>query len=618
MTERPARWICDELPPSEARRGGDPAEHAFKHDLDTFVREVVQNANDQRVGDKAPEVHFAFHALEGDELTTFLDHLAWSTLEPHLKGAADARGGRSIRRSLEELTKTKRLLLLTIEDRNTVGLLGDESSDDSHFRALCKDTLYSHKQQDIAAGGSYGLGKSVLWSFSGLSTVLFNSVLQTHPRGKKSPRLIGRTELPSHVVGKKGYTGSGWFGVPARRAKGERAESLWSLTAALESRGLYLHRNENATGTTILIVGFRDPTLDEAFDPGGFGERIRAAGATWFWPAMETKSPGLTISANEVMADASTDADIRPFVECWRQRRSRRATLEQPGHVVIRPITVELPAGQDGTKKTRATALLVVRLAEETSTSQYLGHVAMFRGPGMVVKYWNRAGAAHGMRPFHAILACGVARAPEAPTEEDQRFERFLRDAEPPGHDEWHSTSALKEGWKLGYKKALDLLKERVTQELRDLLVPKPSAGSRGPERLQKRFPIGKRGTRKVDDSPFNITGLAASFEGGRWTFAGTVQPTAATSGPWQASIGLRELGDRGARLEPVLIESLEVETAEVALAFDGEVVRIDAPAGTEAVPFSGTSVAMDAVRGAAEVVLDVSGSLVARGADAG
>ena len=36
------RWVFDPLPASGARRGGDPSEHAFRHDLETFVREVEQ------------------------------------------------------------------------------------------------------------------------------------------------------------------------------------------------------------------------------------------------------------------------------------------------------------------------------------------------------------------------------------------------------------------------------------------------------------------------------------------------------------------------------------------------------------------------------------------------
>ena len=60
-------------------------------------------------------------------------------------------------------------------------------SGESHFRALCKDVLFSHKRSE-SAGGSYGLGKSVLWTFSGLTTVIFNSVPKDVPKGTASLR----------------------------------------------------------------------------------------------------------------------------------------------------------------------------------------------------------------------------------------------------------------------------------------------------------------------------------------------------------------------------------------------------------------------------------------------
>ena len=79
-------WIFDDLPPSGARRGGDPSEHAFKQDLDTFVREVIQNANDQSRGH--PEVLFSFKELSGPELTAFQHALDWATLTEHIRATA--------------------------------------------------------------------------------------------------------------------------------------------------------------------------------------------------------------------------------------------------------------------------------------------------------------------------------------------------------------------------------------------------------------------------------------------------------------------------------------------------------------------------------------------------
>lgn len=606
-----AEWIFDALPPSGARRGGDPAEHAFTRNLDTFVREVVQNANDQRIGDQAPEVSFRFNELTGSELDVFLSKLSWTTLEPHLRAAGETRGGRAVGRFLKELDRTRRLLTLTIEDRYTVGLTGDESAEDSHFRALCKDTLYSHKRSH-AAGGSYGLGKSVLWAFSGLSTVLFNSVLHEHPKGRKSPRLIGRTELPSHKLEKRWFSGSGWFGEPVRAAGGPRAESIWHLSASLEARDLYLKREKRATGTSILLAGFRDPATEGELVVSALDERILQAAARWFWPAAEMDNPGLRIRAGERDASAEDIAALRPFVECWRGRKSRRTELEQPGDVVSRSIPLELPARRDDGSSVRGEVLLVVRLAAEDHDRALTGHVALFRGPGMVLKYWDRTGIAQGMRPFHAILATGEARDPAAPTDADREIERFLRDAEPPGHDDWLSTPALKENWKPGYAKALEQLKDRVGQELRDLLMPRPSYGARGPERLQKRFPIGKRGGRQAEPSAFRFANLNASFWGLRWRFSGTVRPSKRSDRAWEASVVLRELGDGGQALELLGIAAITLETEGARASIERGVARIHAPASTDAVTFHGTSSPIDAADGTpCEIALEV-GSRIA------
>ena len=611
MSAHPApEWVFDRLPPSGARRGGDPAEHAFKHDLDTFVREVVQNANDQRIGDKAPEVYFQFNELEGKALAAFLEKLAWPTLEPHLRAAGATRGGRAVGQVLGELNRSHKLLLLTVEDRHTVGLLGDEEEEDSHFRALCKDTLYSHKQSQIAAGGSYGLGKSVLWSFSGLSTVLFNSVLKSDPKGRKSPRLIGRTELPSHRVEEQGYGGSGWFGRSVKVDRGVRAESIWSLVASLDARELFLKREQSATGTSILIVGFRDPTVDEDETTASLSERMRKASARWFWPAMEMNTPGLRISADQCSASPDSIPALLPFVECWRGRSSRRETLDHPGDVVTRKLSIDLPPRRDHSRSTRAEVLLAVRLASEGARLDGGGHVAMFRGPGMVVKYWDRSSVAQGMRPFHAILACGEAREPGEVTEADKELERFLRDAEPPGHDDWDSTPALKENWKRGYKKALELLKAQVTQALRELLTPKPSHGSRGPERLQKRFPIGRRGPSEPTDSAFRFSDLRAVFDGTRWDFTAAVRPVQRTNEGWIATVSLREIGDSGVRLELIPIAELAVETEGARSIIEQDQVRIVAGTGVKEVCFRGSSLPVSRYGPAAELVLEVAGRL--------
>lgn len=596
--------MFDRLPPSGARRGGDPAEHVFRHDLDTFAREVIQNANDQRVGD--PRVDFTYELLKGVELQAFLDALAFNELEPHLDAASTGRAGRRVRETLATLRGKKELALLRIEDRNTHGLTGAEDSTDSHFRALCKDTLFSQKRSD-SAGGSFGLGKSVLWAFSGLSTVVFNSIPRECPDGLKPPRLIARAELPSHEVKGRDFGGSGWFGNRVTNPGGERAESMWGLAAGTVAHELRIRRKQLDSGTTILILGFREPAADTEESQGRVESRLLAAAHTWFWPAMSFEGRRLSVAVGAQPDAPPQESEVaRPFWECWQGRRSQRTTLEEAGDVVVRELPIDLPATRAGDKAVRGEVRLVVRLAPERSADPLLGHVALFRGAGMVVKYLDRRALVSLGRPFHAVLACGEARLPEAPTATDRAVETFLRLAEPPGHDEWESSDALKETYQRGYAKALSDLKDRVTATLRELLVPRAELGTRGPERLMRRFPLGAQGRPAGTPTEFHFGKFTARLADGTWRFSGDISPSR-PGGRWRARIRLSEAGEDGAVLGEIPIAGLELSAGSVRL--ESGVAYVEVPRGAESTAFSGVSGPVAVGERATALDLEVTGS---------
>jgi hypothetical protein len=616
MKQSQIRWIFDPLPASQTRRGGDPAEHAFQHDIDTFVREVIQNANDQAV--TQPQVIFRLRDIHGKGLAKFLNAMDWPTLSSHLGSVAHKHLG--LQGFLKELDRSSCMRILVIEDRNTIGLEGDELHGESHFRALCKDTLYSHKQAELGAGGSYGLGKSVLWSFSGLSTVLFNSVLRNKPRGRLPPRLIGRAELPSHAVpenGRRWFTGSGWFGqASGTGVYDEHAESLWGPQAAERAKALYLSRDGHS-GTSILILGFRDPTADEKQELGQLATAIRRAALRFFWPAMhmDGKSLQVLVGVDDDDADVA-NIDVYPelgaFVQCYTRRAQPSSRLDEPGDIVTKEIELEIPARRDARtkKKQRCKLELSVRIPLDEECGEDTGHVAMFRGAGMVLKYWNRRNMAIEMPAFHATLACGLARDPGNSTGADRALEDFLRAAEPPGHDQWLVTPRLSETYESGSKTALLALHARVNQALRDLLTAKPRQGQQGPERLRKLFPIGPRGGKGSAPSAFHFSELHARLVDGRWQFSGEIQPTDAGS-PWQAVIELRELGDDGGTVEIIAVERVKVSTRGVVSRIHDGKVELSAPARVPSAAFSGTSVALGKGRAwQGELSLEVTGSV--------
>jgi hypothetical protein len=553
MARSDAQWVFDPTPPSGARSGGDIAGRAFRPEIPIFVREVLQNARDQHLADGEPvSVLFHLQHIRGRDLDAFLDALDWSTLHAHLKAASSQPNGGSIRQRLRVLQKTHELLLLCVHDGHTTGLLGGETGE-GNFAALCRDRLFSHKQEETS-GGTHGLGKAVLWRFSSLSTVTFCSTLSAVPESQQNPRFIGRTNLPWHQVGRVNYAGEGWFGRRAETDAGLRAESIWGAAATETSERLRLRRmNLFGSGTSIGIVGFHEPA-EESHEPREIMSRIASAAAESFWASLKTEARvgrdaptalRVRIRLDDVEEEQVADfTSVQPFVDAFERYREGNlgTSLEVPGDVVALPIPFKLPGTADGKRSAEAVAQLVVRLAESPSAgSEHLNSVACLRGAGMVVQYKSFGRLSLSARPFHAVLLTGLARDPGAPTDSDRALEAFLRAAEPPEHDQWTTTVRLKEEYQRGYRKALDDLFEAVRRALRDAVSERISTGTVGPDLLARKFPIGPREGGGRSKVPFHFRNLSGALNAdGAWSFSGEVWADLERPHAWEVVIDLR------------------------------------------------------------------------------
>lgn len=541
-------WVFDPALPSGAQTGGNVAEYAFRPDIETFVREIIQNVLDNiSTGADKAEVLFRLIQLKGPILNRFLQAILWMELKPHIVGAGRERNGQRFVQALENLETNHSLLILVVEDRYTTGLIGSEKGD-SNFAALCRNTLYSSKPSETS-GGSYGLGKAVLWLFSDLSTVLFNSVLERENGLGTSPRFIGRSELPWHQVGNREFDGSGWLGLKSSDAGGrEWAKSLWSPRSADLASKLFLER-DSVSGTSILVVGFRNPA-DEDQEPKVMAQEMIDATAKNFWPSiinskLAVKVEVVDAAKNHTSFSGTVDnEDISPeFAACWNAYRNGRTLqeLKNPGDVVEVPIELTIPPRVDGSSsQLSAEASLVVRLAEENSqTKTELNQVAFFRGTGMVVKHESYNRLSITQRPFHGILVCGKAR--RSSTENDTALDEFLRAAEPPEHKSWDVTVRLKETYKPGYRKLLVDMENQVRDRLRELVTGKAPGGTDGPRLLMNLFPLGNKS--KPPPPPpthFKVKEQRAKFVNGRWEFSGHIEVKSELKKKWKAEIDLK------------------------------------------------------------------------------
>lgn len=591
-----AEWFFFSGGPGAPRYGDDPTKHAVDHDTEAFVREVLQNANDQGLDNSDPvEVTFRFVTLSGKEKESFIQSLGWNDgLGTRISSVARSERGRRYEEVLERIDNPEaELRLLVVEDRNTTGLSG-EWDEDSNYAALVRDELYSSKQDDTA-GGSYGLGKSVLWTFSGASTVIFNSYLNHGPRADDSPRVIGRSKLPTHKISGDNttYQGAGWLCRPSETEDGVRPESVWGAEASEFADNLHIDR-PSESGTSAMVVEYRDPTRDERPDLDELAQEFVEASVKYFWPAIERGDLEVTVETEEETIEAAVDSipAIRPFVECYTSRFSEGASLENPGDVAGLDIPVELPSRADNMETPNGSVRLSARLASPADDDTYLNSVALFRGAGMVVKYYDQSRVAYGDRNFYGVLAAGEARPDGPVTEEDQEIDRFLRFSEPPEHDEWESTENLREQYKQGFRTTLDDMFGTMRDGLRHLLSKNVGSETLS-DNVLNRFPIhgtgSPRSTTTQPEPAFDIQSTSG-FDADHWFFSGQIEVTLEEFKEWTAEVSLTQVGEDGSKLKEIPVEEVDVSDDRINVQYDNKAALLRTDADVQELRFEGKS----------------------------
>ena len=505
-----ASWGFRLAPRDGGRDYGNANVWSFDPGLEVLVREVLQNTQDAALTpERKVEVAFRIIRLAGSDKQDFLAALKWPDLQKHLEASAASgqKLGTLLRDGLDRLEADDELLLLVIEDSGTTGLTGPERGK-GNFTALCRNNLDSNK--DATKGGAFGLGKAVLWRASRLSTVMFCSHLSQPEEDRSQFRVIGRCELAWHKVGSDEYAGPAWFG--RREAGTEAATSFWDNETL--ARDLYLDRE--GSGTSVCVIGFHDASSDRDRSPIDLAQDLVRAAAENFFPALVAGKLAVRV---EVYDSRRQFADRRPafsqevspdeftptHIKMLRAYRDG-ATVERVGdngEVASRAVILGVPKRTVDPKHSEQehTAVLLVTAADEDAISgdgrvERVNHLAMFRGPGMVVQLKSMQGVCLGARPFHALLLCG--KAPEfvggesrPSLQADNAAEQFLRTAEPPSHNQWTATPDLKAVYARGCKTKLDQFLKAAIEAVRELVKPVPKDTGDGPQSIKELFRIG-------------------------------------------------------------------------------------------------------------------------------
>lgn len=581
-------WVFDPTPVSGARKGGNAAEYGFEGTIDTLVRETIQNSMDAR----RPEVQqvairFRMIELSGEKMQSFLDAMAWDSLRDNLERVS--RNGESIQRAIEEMYEKDRILLLCIEDRGTHGLTGSEKrendSDTNRFSALVRDELYSDKDTPDA-GGSFGLGKILLWAYSAYKTVLFSSIPSEYPPGKQGLRFIGRTSLPDHETEDDGHcAGPGWLGIKRQDEKygelGSWAESVWGQQAGHLAAQCYSNRDAGDYGLSTVIVGFEEPG-QETRPVEEIVLSIHQSAIESFWPALTRGLVHVTVTHENgdeliksfpviptedeqfgLLADLLTHNDENELEQKDKLQRVAEETLVE--------VPIEVPeriAGEANSPSaphpafTGKVKVLVKLLDEDREIDGIRDRIWRFRRPGMIVRSAAGGALSISARPYAAAVLCGRAAGE---TRENERVEHFLRAAEPPEHDKWrHDTRAIKTNYKThGVKAKLDRFDNAIKVAIRDLVSLPENKGGALPKELLKHLRFGD--SSGGGNPRFLTATTSARIENDRWTFNTKIRRTRVTPGeetPWTAIIKLKYAVDGGSPDDVKAISKVVCEKA--------------------------------------------------------
>lgn len=521
------RWCFRKEQPDGSRDYGNANIFSFKPKIATFVREVLQNIGDAGSGGPV-SARFTVRRLRGADVDSFMAAMSWPEFRPHLE--ASIQSGQQVGSALASglrAVDTRDLIVLEVADFGTTGLLGPDVGS-GNFAALCRNNLDSDKATS-GAGGSYGLGKAVFWRMSSLSTVLFlsNLVEPAPDSGGQQGRFIARTEMVWHKLPDgASFAGPGWLGAEDP-AVPDRPMSYWGNEAL--ARDLMFSRLQEESGTSIMVVGFRDPSTDTDQSPVQVADAIETAVAAHFWPALTLDELSVTVEVAEGSSVSRTtqidiegaNPELADLLHRHRQNEVVEALME-PGDVVRIPVELLVPECLVPGVAHPAfvhTAYVLVRRADPADESPAMGRAQYTRGTGMVIFEADLSRVLVGVQPFHVAVLCGTAAGDSA---EDLRAERFLRTAEPPAHDNWEITETLQREYARGSGAAVQRLMGSVRKAVREALAPAVDTPADGPRDLAALFKFGE--PPKPERAPRLIVDSAHVTDQGAWSVEATIR----------------------------------------------------------------------------------------------
>ena len=519
-----------------------------------YTREGGQNTLNQPKDDNPVNVEVKLIELTGRVLEEYLENLHWNDLKNHIKACASSSSqsslARTLKESLKEIDEKNSLFILNIEDSNSFGLTGpegtEESADRPNFFNLCKATFSTSENAKSSRGGSYGVGKSIFWTCSKLSTVLFSSFVEKTKENPSGLRLYGRSELSSHKEKDTYFMGTGFFGERKKNKEDDgytydSGDSIWDDYEL--AKKLYLDRDKNkGTGATISIVGFKEDLYENGVEGHEILEGIKNQFEKYFWPSLSLSPNKLNLSFiyqrnNRIINDyddlfkidlskwqhfidaAKTDKDnIDKIANTANSMSCKKLSLKIPQRKI--PID-ELKEKVKGDVNTPF-QISIKRGDRNSINHEESNRIALIRGFGMVVEYKQPGASSIGSSlPYFGVVKVGCLLGS---SDQNVISEVFFKDLEPALHDRWDSKTVGLETRYKNAKNTVDDFYEQIDENLLEMLGEEELDNKKGPELLSEMLSLGFKGKKESGHNISSENIKAVIIGKYEWSVSGTIK----------------------------------------------------------------------------------------------
>lgn len=462
------------------------------HNIEVFQSENIQNILDAKSHKKeCVEIHYELtklNSLARSNLKSLLGNKFFEKLKLSFDKCEAQDIEDQVKRVKLAFGNEDKWYALTITEKNTTGLLGDETGREkgSNYHALMRHNNKSEKEE--VSGGTFGKGSSVYTYSSGLWLWFAYSVLETAWEETKV-RFIGRGMIAPFTdrEGNQSFDGPLWY---SRREKkndyinGYPQQGLPYINQAAHNEAIKFglkRREENDPGTTYFIPVFWPDGIskDEMCADTILLQLKHEIIKRWFVPIYnEQLKCNIKISDTESdvvieKRDLYTIPELRYKLEIldWynngaenSDKRFLQKKIEVKLPILTKSQQIKLSnkyGKKIGHQSHKVYIDLVARVLNDDDDNfkgflddekiGTINRVALIRNKGMIINHYPYHTKSKedlikitDEKRFEAILFAGKMCKIKHKDEETNHLEMFLSFAENPAHNEWiHNSNDL-------------------------------------------------------------------------------------------------------------------------------------------------------------------------------